>query len=199
MNEGNLRIFFVGDELIAGLGDARALGWTGRVLARTPAEPPLLGLTLAVPGENSHGLSERWEAEVTRRMSDAPARLVVGLGSHDLDTSVTLARGRLHLANLLDSAERRGLRPFVVGPPPRRDVPTKLQADLSYAFGDVCDRRGIPYVDTFTPLLNHEQWNTDLILSNGYTPHQAGYGLIAWLVLHSGWNQWLGIPTVTAQ
>lgn len=190
-----MRVFFVGDELVAGLGDARALGWTGRVLARTPTEPPLLGLTLAVPGENSQGLAERWESEVTRRMSsDAPARLVVGLGSHDLDTGITLARGRLHLANLLDSAERRGLHPFVVGPPPRRDISPKLQADLSAAFADVCDRRAIPFVDTFTPLYQHDQWNTDLIISRTYTPHQAGYGLLAWLVLHSGWHEWLGLP-----
>ena len=184
----------MGDELIAGLGDPTALGWTGRVLARTVTDPPILGMTLAVPGENTADLAARWESEVLRRMSaDVPARLVIGLRSHDLDTSVSLARGRLHVANLLDSAERRGLSPFVVGPPPRRDVNTKIQGDLSDAFADVCYRRGIPYVDTFTPLLSHDQWNTDLILSHGYTPSQAGYGLLAWLVLHSGWHQWLGI------
>jgi len=25
-------------------------------------------------------------------------------------------------------------------------------------------------------------------------PGQAGYGLIAWLVLHTGWHAWLGLP-----
>jgi hypothetical protein len=25
-------------------------------------------------------------------------------------------------------------------------------------------------------------------------PGQAGYGLMAWLVLHTGWHQWLGLP-----
>jgi hypothetical protein len=24
-------------------------------------------------------------------------------------------------------------------------------------------------------------------------PGQAGYGLIAWLVLHNGWNDWLSL------
>ena len=29
------RLSFIGDELVAGHGDGRALGWTGRVMART--------------------------------------------------------------------------------------------------------------------------------------------------------------------
>ena len=41
-------------------------------------------------------------------------------------------------------------------------------------------------------LLNHEQWRQDLA-ANGGTPGQAGYGLMAWLVLHRGWFQWLGL------
>jgi hypothetical protein len=27
-------------------------------------------------------------------------------------------------------------------------------------------------------------------------PRQAGYGLMAWLVLHSAWHEWLGIDNV---
>jgi acyl-CoA thioesterase-1 len=28
---------------------------------------------------------------------------------------------------------------------------------------------------------------------DGIHPGQAGYGLIAWLVLHGGWDQWLDL------
>lgn len=167
-------------------------------MARTASDPASVAMELAVPGENTAQLAERWHTEVGRRIDpDCDCRLVIGLGSHDLDTSQTLARARLHLANLLDSAERMRLQIFVVGPPPRRDVAPKIQADLSRAFSDVCERRVIPYVDTFTPLVQHEQWNTDMTMSGGYAPRQAGYGLMAWLVLHNGWNQWLGIPGVS--
>ncbi len=31
------------------------------------------------------------------------------------------------------------------------------------------------------------------LAANGGTPGQAGYGLMAWLVLHRGWFQWLGL------
>lgn len=192
----NLRVFFVGDELIAGLGDKRALGWSGRVVARTPLDPPLLAINLAFPGESSATLTNRWEGEVLpRRSKNADNRLVIGLGSHDLDAGLSSARSRLYLANLLDNAERHQLASFVVGPPPRPDVEPARLAELSRAFSEVCSRRDIPYVDTYEPLSKHAQWATDMAISGGYTPRQAGYGLIAWLVLHHGWHQWLGIKS----
>ncbi|MDY5585113.1 MAG: lysophospholipase, partial [Arcanobacterium sp.] len=75
--------------------------------------------------------------------------------------------------------------------PPRNDIAPNILQDLSKAYEDVCARRGTPFVETFTPLVKHDQWNTDLAISGGYTPHQAGYGLIAWLVLHQGWQEWI--------
>ena len=43
------RIHFIGDELVAGYGDPRALGWAGRVMARTPRDLEAFWATLAVP------------------------------------------------------------------------------------------------------------------------------------------------------
>ncbi|KMY22996.1 lysophospholipase [Actinobaculum suis] len=203
MNEGgfvkNVRVIFVGDELVAGYGDARALGWTGRVMARTLTDPPLMSFNLAVPGETTAELAQRWEEEVERRLDpEIECRLVIGLGSHDVEASSSLARTRLHLANLLDSAARLRLEPFVVGPPPRPGVRPWALEELSDAYADVTTRRGFRYVDTFHPLENHEQWNTDMELSGGYTPRQAGYGLMAWLVLHNGWHTWLGVRSANS-
>jgi acyl-CoA thioesterase-1 len=108
---------------------------------------------------------------------------------------VTLARSRLHLADVLDEAQTRGLPVFVVGPPPSGDERiNSAVADLSATFADVCLRRRVPYVDSYTPLVAHEDWLTDLAAGDGVHPGQAGYGLIAWLVLHGGWHDWLGVP-----
>ena len=42
--------------------------------------------------------------------------------------------------------------------------------------------------------MGHDQWRTDLAASRvPHHPGQAGYGLIAWLVLHHGWAPWLQI------
>lgn len=191
----NTRIIFVGDELVAGYGDARALGWTGRVMARTLTEPPIMALESAIPGESTDRLAARWQGDVEARLdAKADNRLVIGLGSHDLDVSLSLARSRLYAANMLDNATRLGLKPFVVGPPPRHDHPAQNQADLTRAFAEVCSRRDIPFVDCFTPLSQHEQWLTDMSMNASYAPRQAGYGLMAWLVLHRGWHTWLGLP-----
>ncbi len=195
MGEQPLRLVVVGDELAAGAGDPRALGWVGRVAARTTTPMPPTVLTLAVPGETTSGLSARWEEEVARRASpDADTRLVVALGRADALAGLSLARSRLNLANVLDAAEQRRVPAFVVGPPPGAGVDPVALADLSAAFADVTTRRRVPYVDTFTPLAGHEQWLADLAAGDGALPGQAGYGLMAWLVLHSHWNAWLGLP-----
>ncbi|MDC7121008.1 GDSL-type esterase/lipase family protein [Cellulomonas fimi] len=192
---GELRLAVVGDELAAGVGDPKGLGWVGRVVARTPTPDPLTALTLAVPGETTSGLGARWEDEVGRRLSaDADNRLVVALGRADVDAGLSLARSRLNLANILDVAEQRRIPAFVVGPPPGSTADAEKLADLSAAFADVATRRRVPYVDTFTPLAAHDQWLGDLAAGNGVLPGQAGYGLIAWLVLHTGWHAWLGLP-----
>lgn len=195
MSVDEYRIIFIGDELIAGVRDARAMGWTGRVLARTESPIPIIGMPLAMPGEDSHGLVSRWQSEVLPRLGDnADNRLVIGLGSHDLDSGTSMARARLNVANLLDQATRHRLNPLVVGPPPRPDQPARAQADLTAAYRDVTDRREIPFVDTYTPLATHDQWHQEMS-SGTYAPGQAGYGVLAWLVLHQGWHHWLGLPS----
>ena len=193
-SQDRTRICVVGDELVAGVGDARGMGWTGRVHARTVSEEPIELYPLAVPGETSTALSGRWESECNRRFGRGDNRLVVAPGSADLFGGVSLARSRLNLANVLDDATNRQIPTFVVGPAPRTDLDQGAIAELSGAFADVCGRRRIPYVETCAPLQDHEQWQADLAATGGSHPQQAGYGLIAWLVLHNGWHAWLGLP-----
>ncbi|MBD8080697.1 GDSL-type esterase/lipase family protein [Cellulosimicrobium arenosum] len=196
-----VRICVVGDELCAGAGDAKALGWAGRVVARTHFPHPAYVFPLAIPGETTTALSQRWETETVRRFAtdpDVDNRLVVGLGRHDLDAGLSVARSRLNLANILDVADSQRLQTFVVGPPPGRPQDGPRLAELSNAFADVANRRRVPYVDTFSPLVTHEQWLADLAQSGNGLPGQAGYGLMAWLVLHTGWHAWLGLPDAAA-
>jgi acyl-CoA thioesterase I len=181
VEDRKLRIAAVGDELLAGLGDPRALGWLGRVLARTPQDGMTLeSYALPCPQEGTEGLAARWLEEAGRRFSDGhDNRLVIGLSGRDVEFGLSTARSRLNLANILDSATQKRLEVFVVGPPPTLDP---------------AQNGRLGELNTFSPLLNHEQWRQDLA-ANGGTPGQAGYGLMAWLVLHRGWFQWLGMDT----
>ena len=192
-----IRICVIGDDFVAGVGDPKALGWVGRVAARTPQDEISLSIfTLGVPGETTADLGSRWWEEAGRRFgTDAvDCRIVIGLGHADIDSGLSIPRSRLNLANVLDDAHSRRLAAFVVGPPPTVDSERNRRIEeLSDTFSDVCRRRDVPYVDTFTPLLTHDDWLTDLAVGDGTYPRQAGYGLIAWLVLHGGWHEWLGV------
>ncbi len=193
-----LRVCVVGDDLVAGIGDARSLGWVGRVSARTPrSEADVSVFALGIPEETTADLLARWQEETSRRFAgSAPedCRVVVGLGREDVYQLVSLPRSRLNLANLLDECAQRPMPALVVGPPPGPDERLNAKiGELSGAFADVCQRRRVRYIDTFTPLLTHEDWLTDLAAGDGRHPGQAGYGLIAWLVLHGGWTEFLGL------
>ncbi|MEX5235401.1 GDSL-type esterase/lipase family protein [Kocuria arenosa] len=196
MEQRRIRIVAVGDELLAGEGDPRGLGWFGRVMARTPHHVvPVSAYNLAAPGEGSESLNERWFEEAARRFSPGhDNRLVIAPSTLDIELSITSARSRLNMANIIDTASQHNVRVLVVGPPPTMDAERNRRiADLSAAYADVTTRRNHVYVDTFNPLQHHEQWRKDLAANHGY-PGQAGYGLMAWLVLHRGWYDWLDLP-----
>ncbi|GAA1347492.1 GDSL-type esterase/lipase family protein [Falsarthrobacter nasiphocae] len=196
MEERTIRIVAVGDERLAGVGDPRALGWYGRVLARTSDEEVRVeSFSLPAPGESVEALSLRWFEEAMRRFGqNTDNRLVVALNDRDVDLSQSTARSRLNLANILDSASQNGIRVFVVGPAPSvDDERNRVLSELNAAYADVTTRRSHAYVDAFNPLVDHENYRRDLA-ANGGQPGQTAYGLIAWLVLHRGWYQWLGLP-----
>lgn len=198
-SEAPTTIAVVGGPLVAGHGDGRGLGWVGRVTARTlPSLPDLQVYPLAVPGEDSAGLHARTIAEAALRFTpDGDNRLVLALGSGDLDTGRSVARARLDVANVLDEALARKVSTFVLGPPPEHSADRNRSiAELNASFSDVAKRRGITYIDTFTPLLGHPVWQRELASSRNHLPAQEGYGLLAWLVLHRGWFQWLGVQDV---
>lgn len=196
LTEGDRRVglCFVGDSFVAGLGDPKALGWVSRVVARTPHSGiDLASYNLGIRGQSSTDVLSRWQNECEPRWEKAnERRLVVSVGLNDIAQGLTTARSRLNLANILDDASSSAISSYVVGPAPTIDAETndRLQV-LVDAQADVCSRRGVTYVDCFRPLLGHDQWHADLASGDGIHPGQAGYGLIAWLVLHAGWQSWL--------
>lgn len=192
-----MRLCVLGDELVAGTGDPRALGWVGRVLARSSFPTAPMVMPLAVPGETTKEMSERWDHEVAPRVQGSTDnRLIIAVGCADAVAGVSTPRTRLHLANIADAALGRGIQVFFVGPPPLAGVQSTAVAELSAAVADVAHRRGLPFVNCFDPLVANEQWFEDMASSEarsdaGLTlPAQAGYGLLAWLVLHQGWYEW---------
>lgn len=195
MAKPTVRLIVFGDLLVSPSGDARGLGWLGRVLSRSFTEEQNLEvMVLPVPNETTAQLAERWWPEVERRIAGAEeVRLVVALGNTDPAAGISLSRSRLNLATILDEAKKRHLEPFVVGPVPSRFAEQNPEIEhLAWGFEDVASRRQIPFVDCFKPLVEHEGWQSEMADSSNGVPGQVGHGLIAWLVLNRGWNEWLG-------
>lgn len=190
----DIGLCFVGDGFIAGFGDPKALGWVSRVVGRTDTQDATLtSYNLGVRGSSSADAMTRWRTECPPRwVGRSERRLVVGVGAEDVARGLSTARSRLNLANILDEASSTGIATFVVGPTPTLDheVNERLRV-LVEAQMDVCQRRSVPFVDCFSPLVAHDQWQSDLAAGDTVHPGQAGYGLIAWLVLNNGWQQWL--------
>ncbi len=186
---------FIGSSMTAGYGDPKGLGWVGRVVSRT--HHPDLDLTaynLGVRGATSADVMARWRQECAPRWAHrAEKRLVLSAGAGDLLAGLSMARSRLNLANILDEASTSGIAAFVVGLAPSLDAELNGRIEaLAEAQADVCARRGVTYVDCFRPLAGHDQWISDLTSGPDQVhPGQAGYGLIAWLVLHNGWYDWM--------
>lgn len=192
------RICVIGDDLVAGIGDPRALGWVGRVIARTRFASAPAVMPLAVPGETTAGLAARWESEVNARISSSDTlHMVVAVGAADVPSGLSTPRSRLNLANIVDRARERGISTLVVGPPPLAGAQQQQLAALDRACAEVCDRRGITYVTCLEPLVAHDQWIADMAASTARSPYeltlpaQAGYALMAYLVLHQGWFEWV--------
>jgi hypothetical protein len=192
-----IRVVIIGDSLVSASGDPKGMGWLGRVLARTPViEPQIDVYALPSPDETSAKLLERWNGEVQQRMAaGVENRLVLVLPNIDPAAGISISRSRLNVATILDDASRRGVECFVIGPAPHRNPELNKEIEhLSAGFEDVCARRGVHYVDCFTPLIGHEGWNSEISSDPSGRPGQIGHGLIAWLVLNRGWHEWLGLP-----
>jgi lysophospholipase L1-like esterase len=193
------RIVILGDETTTAIGDVKALGWVGRVIARTPVEDPIVDIyNVPSPGETSAGLLERWSLEVQRRFRpETQNRIVLALGNADASEGISVSRSRLNVATVIDEARRNDFSVLVVGPSPSFNKALNYEIEhLATGYEDVCNRRNIPFVDFFHPLVDHEGFNVELEVSARNMPGQTGYGLMAWLVLNRGWYPWLGLEEV---
>jgi len=193
----DVRIVILGDAIISAAGDPKGMGWVGRVSSKTPASFPRIDIfALPAPDETTSMLAERWQAEVQRRFSaETENKLVIALSNHDPAAGISISRSRLNIATIIDEAKRAGIESFLIGPTPHRNKELNSEVEhLASGFEDVASRRGVPFVDCFRPLVEHEGWNLEIETSEHGLPGQVGHGLIAWLVLNRGWYEWLDIP-----
>lgn len=187
----DVRVCVFGDSFVAGVGDPKALGWVGRVAARTPPSTgvELTAYPLGVRGESTEEVVVRMPLESAARFARGEEhRVVIATGVCDavqgLDPHQSAAALEFGLA-------ATGVPALVVGPPPTGDDDLRKRIqDVDAAFAQVCARRGVPYVNTFEPLARKPAWRAARA-ADGMHPDQTGYGLLAYIVLYGGWYEWL--------
>ncbi len=206
-----LRICFVGDSLVAGVGDARYLGWPGRLCAAERARGHDVTLyNLGIRRDTSALVAARWRAECAARLPDLyPGALVFAFGVNDTGEE---SPGRLRVA--LDDTLRHARavlagaaswKPtLMIGPAPLDEAKMALGAEpsdpdfrdarvgaTSKALAGVAAEIGVPYLDLLTRLTADPRFARALIEGDGVHPTADGYALIAetigaWLP----WRKW---------
>lgn len=195
----DLRVCFVGDSFVAGVGDPGHLGWVGRLGRWTRREGrPLTSYNLGVRRHTSREVLERWHAECAVRLpAGCDARVVVSFGVNDTmcedgQPRVAPADSAPHLAALLQQARAAGWDVLVVGPPPVADERHNARTSLlDTRFAAVCHDAGVGWVSVFNDLLASDAWMTQVRVGDGAHPAGEGYHALAELVLPH-WRTWIG-------
>lgn len=195
-------MLFVGDSLVAGVGDPAGMGWVGRVVAASfGLGLPLTAYNLGVRGETSEQVAARWRTEALPRLTPGSnAGIVLSFGAND----TTIEDGRLRveperscaaLAHILGEATGLGLPVLVVGPAPVDDAEQNERIrNLSVAFAHVCSEAGVAFVSVAEGLLASQVWLGEVAASDGAHPVADGYQALSDCVIAGGWADWLRGP-----
>lgn len=197
----DLRVCFVGESFVAGVGDQKGLGWAGRLAARAIAAGiPLTHYNLGIRRENSSELRRRWESECAPRLPEGTdRRVVISTGVNDTQfengrARVDSAASTRNLTEILRRARERGWHTLVVAPPPNVDDEHNARLlDLDARYAEHCEHAGVPYLRAHQPLRENEIWMRDVVAGDGFHPGAAGYDQYAAL-LFPHWLLWLGDP-----
>ncbi|GAA0594162.1 GDSL-type esterase/lipase family protein [Streptomyces crystallinus] len=197
----DIRICFVGDSFVQGVGDPEYRGWIGRVLEATGEG--MTAFNLGLRRDTSEDVLQRWRREALPRfLPGADNRLVVSFGSNDMveeggAVRVEAARCVRNLELLLDGCRDRGVTPFVVGPPPvadAGDAHLRRTVALADAMEGACRERYVPFVATTSELAADPVWTGEALAGDGAHPGGGGYGRLAALVLAGQWHEWIRQP-----
>ncbi|MFF4606521.1 GDSL-type esterase/lipase family protein [Streptomyces sp. NPDC001339] len=96
---GDLRICFIGDSFVQGIGDPEHRGWVGRVLAVTRGD--ITAFNLGIRRDTSEDVLRRcWREALPRTLPGADNRLVISFGSNDTVQEDGTVRTDLALAGV---------------------------------------------------------------------------------------------------
>ncbi|MFD0360465.1 GDSL-type esterase/lipase family protein [Nocardia sp. GCM10030253] len=194
----DLRVCFVGDSLVAGVGDPRCLGWAGRLAMQAhTAGIPIVSYNLGIRRQKSTDIRARFLAECVQRLPEGvDARIVLSFGVNDTmqvdgQRRVSSDQSAANLGEILRQAAERGWPVLMVAPPPIDDVEHNARtAALDERFAEICAAEGVPYVRIHQQLRESAVWMREVRDGDGAHPGAAGYDELAASVAPQWW-EWL--------
>ncbi|NMG09856.1 GDSL-type esterase/lipase family protein [Brasilonema sp. UFV-L1] len=195
----DVRICFLGESFVNGIGDPEYLGWTGRICAKTSQKGyHITHYNLGVRGETSRYLKQRWLKEASYRLpKEFNGRIVFSFGVNDTEPmgskqGIELKESIENTRSILSEA-KQFYPVLMVGPPPCGDVNQEQRnqklANFSGQFALVCHELDIPYLDIFSTLVKSSVWLAEAKANDGAHPRAAGYAEFAAIV--QNWDGWL--------
>jgi lysophospholipase L1-like esterase len=190
-----MRICFIGDSFVSGAYDEECRGWVGRIAASARLRKhDLSPYNLGVRGETSVQIARRWRAEAeVRQSAQHEGRLVFEFGVNDArevngKRQLELKQSLAVAAEILAAAA--AWKPtLMIGPPPGGDAARNDRVkELSDAVGRLCAGIGVPYLDSFRPLLASSTFIPSTKAVDGTHPNSSGYS--EWARLIDGWPAW---------
>lgn len=181
----DLRVCFVGDSFVAGVGDPAGLGWVGRVVAASAERAmPLTAYNLGVRRQTSVQIAARAAVEVPPRLAEAgEARVVLSFGVNDttMQDGVQRVPTEDTLAALHDAVRAVAPVPvLMVGPPAIvDDAHDERVRRLAYALRAECATASIPYLDAHGTTTGRSLWRAQARAGDGAHPGAAGYAQLA--------------------
>ncbi len=193
-----IRICFVGESFVNGIGDPECLGWAGRICVDANTKGyDITYYNLGVRRETSTELKQRCLREVSYRLpQESDGRVVFCFGVND--TTIENGKTRVAIKDSITNTrdilkETQKLYPvLMIGPLPIGDPEQNQRiANLSQEFLKICSELDIPYLDVFPVLLKSEIWIDEIKNYDGAHPRTAGYAELAKIVQNcEPWLNW---------
>ena len=183
-----VRVCFVGDSFVAGLGDSTGLGWVGRIANESRRRGlPLTTSNLGVRRDTSILICERLPREVAPPLADADfPRIVVSSEVND----TTVENGYRRVSRVDSVAALRSISVasdvtelMFIGPPAvDDDYQNERISDLGNALQNESRNLGISYLVCFGGTVTDAVWRRQVREGDGFHPDAAGYEQLAAII-----------------
>ncbi|MFE9348552.1 GDSL-type esterase/lipase family protein [Streptomyces olivaceus] len=197
----DIRICFIGDSFVQGIGDPEHRGWVGRVLQATRGD--ITAFNLGIRRNTSEDVLRRcWQQVRPRTLPNVDNRLVISFGSND--TIEEGGRARVdpvrcldNLAMILDESQHQAIAALAVGPPPvinAGEEHLRRVSKLADEMAALCRSRSVPFIATTHDLANDPSWIQEAVAGDGAHPGSGGYQKLTDIILASQWHEWIAHP-----